>query len=279
MGFGGLGDKRGFTDYLKVLHTAPMEWIDIHAHLNMLEEGPEKALELAQEAGVKRIITIGTEPQDHQLVLDLAQKYYPQVYCTLGVHPHEGVVYTEEVGQFIEKHATAKEVVAIGEIGLDYYYNQSPVEDQKKAFRAQMAIAEKLGMPVQIHTRDADEDTVEILKEFKGKVTGVIHCFTGTEWLAMESLALGYNISISGVVTFKNADSLRETVKKVPLDRIHVETDAPFLAPVPKRGKKNTPAYVLHTAEFVSELKGVSLETLCEQTRKNALKMFPKIQW
>lgn len=262
-----------------MFHTAPMEWIDIHAHLNMLEEGPEAALDHALQNGVKKVITIGTEPGDHGLVLELAQKYYPQVFCTLGVHPHEGIVYTDEVGQFIEKHATQKEVVAIGEIGLDYYYNQSPVEEQKSAFRKQMAIAQRLQMPVQIHTRDADQDTVEILKEFAGEVVGVIHCFTGTPWLAEQALALGYNISISGVVTFKNAESLREIVKMIPIDRIHVETDAPFLAPVPKRGKKNTPAFVLHTAEFVADLKGVSLETLCSQTRLNALKMFPKIIW
>jgi len=117
-------------------------------------------------------------------------------------------------------------------------------------------------MPVQIHTRDADEDTVEILKDFKGSVTGIIHCFTGTEWLAQQCLDLGYNISISGVVTFKNADSLRQIVKMIPMDRLHVETDSPFLAPVPMRGKKNTPAFVVHTAKFVADLKGVTEQEL-----------------
>lgn len=256
-----------------------MEWIDIHAHLNMLEEGVDAAIHNAQSVGVKKIITIGTDPADHPLVLDIARKYYPDVYCTLGVHPHDGKVYTEEVGKFIEAHAADREVVAVGEIGLDYYYNQSPVEDQKHAFRAQLEMAKRTGLPVEIHTRDAEADTIEILKEFKGDVRGVIHCFTGTEWLAKEALDVGFNISISGVVTFKNADSLRETVKMLPLDRIHVETDAPFLAPIPMRGKKNTPAYVLHTAEFVANLKGLSIETLCEQTKKNAQDMFPKIQW
>lgn len=256
-----------------------MEWIDIHAHLNMLEEGVETAIRNAQSAGVKKVITIGTEPEDHPVVLEIARKYYPDVYCTLGVHPHDGKAYTEAAGKFIEDHAHDREVVAVGEIGLDYYYNQSPIEDQKHAFRAQLAIAKRVGLPVEIHTRDAEEDTIEILKEFKGDVRGVIHCFTGTEWLAKQALDVGFNISISGVVTFKNADSLRSTVKMLPMDRIHVETDAPFLAPIPMRGKKNTPAYVLHTAEFVAHLKGVSLETLCEQTKKNALEMFPKIQW
>lgn len=257
----------------------PMEWIDIHAHLNMLEDGVEASLEKARQAGVKKVITIGTEPEDLALVLEIAQKNAPDVYCTLGIHPHEGKDYTPQAGEFIRAHAHDPAVVAVGEIGLDYYYDQSPREVQKQAFREQMKIAEEVGLPVQIHTRDADEDTVEILKEFNGRVKGVIHCFTGTELLAREALACGYNISISGVVTFKNADSLREIVKMVPLDRIHVETDAPFLAPVPMRGKKNTPAFVVHTAEFVARLKDVSLEQLCEQTRLNALKMFPKIQW
>ncbi|WP_373999106.1 TatD family hydrolase [Bdellovibrio bacteriovorus] len=256
-----------------------MEWIDIHAHLNMLEEGVEAAIANAKAAGVRKIITIGTEPGDHPIVLDIARKYYPDVYCTLGVHPHDGKVYTEEAGRFIEEHSSEPCVVAVGEIGLDYYYDQSPREQQKEAFRAQLEIAKRTKLPIEIHTRDAEEDTIEILKEFKGEVTGLVHCFTGTEWLAKQALDVGLNISISGVVTFKNADSLRATVKMLPLDRIHVETDAPFLAPIPMRGKKNTPAYVVHTAKFVAELKGISEEQLCEQTRINALKMFPKIKW
>ncbi|MFS4460883.1 TatD family hydrolase [Bdellovibrio sp. HCB2-146] len=256
-----------------------MEWIDVHAHLNMLEEGVEAAIENARQAGVKKIVTIGTEPGDHPIVLEIARKHYPNVFCTLGVHPHDGKVYTPEIGRYIEEHAKDPVVVAIGEIGLDYYYNQSPKEEQIEAFRAQLAIAERVGLPVEIHTRDAEEDTIRVLKEFKGRVKGIIHCFTGTRWLAEQALDLGFNISISGVVTFRNADDLRETVKMLPLDRIHVETDAPFLAPIPMRGKKNTPAFVVHTAKFVADLKGVTVEELCEQTRKNALAMFPKIQW
>ncbi|MEN0058328.1 MAG: TatD family hydrolase [Bdellovibrio sp.] len=256
-----------------------MEWIDIHAHLNMLEEGVEPALTAARASGVRKVITIGTDPADHPIVLDIARKYYPEVYCTLGVHPHDGSQYSEEVGAFIEAHAAEPCVVAVGEIGLDYYYNQSPEAEQKKAFRAQLEIAQRTGLPVEIHTRDAEEDTVEILKDFAGKVRGVIHCFTGTAWLAQQALDLGFNISISGVVTFKNAESLRAIVKSLPLERMHVETDAPFLAPVPMRGKKNTPAFVVHTAQFVADLKGISLEQLCTQTRLNALDMFPKVKW
>ena len=143
-----------------------------------------------------------------------------------------------------------------------------------------LKIAHELNLPVEIHTRDAEEDTIAIMNEFKDKVVGVIHCFTGTSWLASEALKLGYNISISGVVTFKNAQSLRDTVKDiVPLDRLHVETDAPFLAPVPMRGKVNTSAYVVHTAQVVADLKNVTLQQLSEQTKKNAKQMFKKLIW
>ncbi len=256
-----------------------MEWIDLHCHLDMMEDGAEKALENARAAGVRKVVTIGTEPADHDFVLKISEKYYPDVFCTLGVHPHQGSIYTDEAERFIEANLSRKEVVAVGEIGLDYYYNQSPQDQQKDAFRRQLEIAARHKMPVEIHTRDAEADTVEILKEFKGRVNGIIHCFTGTRWLADECLDLGFNISISGVVTFKNADELRSTVKALPLDRIHVETDAPFLAPVPMRGKKNQPAFVVHTAQFVADLKGVSTDKLCEITRQNALKMFPKIVW
>ncbi len=252
-------------------------WIDIHAHLDMLETLPEETVRIAQEAGVDRIITIGTEPSDHQQVLAIAQKFFPVVACTLGVHPHQGSMWTEEVGVFLEQNLNRPEVVAVGEIGLDYHYNQSPVEQQREAFRRQLDLAARFQMPVQIHTRDADQDTVEILNEFKGKVKGVIHCFTGTPWLAKHCLDLGYNISFSGVVTFKNAQELREICKTVPLDRMHVETDSPFLAPVPMRGRKNTPAYVVHTAEFVAQLKGITMQQLAQATSANARQLFPKL--
>lgn len=254
-----------------------MSLFDIHAHLDMMEESVEVTIQKAKEAGVTKIFTIGTEPADHAFVLETARKYYPDVVCTLGVHPHHGAIYTDEVGAFIEKNIQEKALVAIGEIGLDYYYTQSPVEAQKESFIKQMELAARHQMPVEIHTRDAELDTVEILKKFKGQVHGVIHCFTGTKWLAEQCLDLGYNISFSGVVTFKNAHELRETCRFVPLDRMHVETDAPFLTPVPLRGKKNVPAYVVHTARFVAELKGISFEELCRITSANARQLFPRL--
>jgi len=251
-------------------------WLDIHTHLNFLEEGPEAALELAQKRGVRSMITIGTEPNDLQVVLDLARKHYPKVLCTLGIHPHEAKLFTPDIEAFIRKEAVSKEVVAIGEIGLDYFYKHSDPEVQKEVFERQLQIAADLGLPVEIHTRDADEDTVAILNKFKGRVKGVLHCFTGTRWLAEQALDLGFNISISGVVTFKNADTLRDIVKSYPLDRIHVETDAPFLTPAPFRGVKNSPQYVVFTAQFVSELKQIPLPQLSAQLIKNAQAMFPK---
>lgn len=255
-----------------------MGWIDVHTHLNMLKDmSPQEALDQAEAAGVDRMITIGTEPGDFPIVMELAKRYFPRVGCTLGVHPHEGKVYTEEVGAFIDRHVAQPEVVAVGEIGLDYYYESSPKEAQGDAFRQQLEIAARHQMPVEIHTRDAEADTITILSEVKGRVRGIIHCFTGTMWLAREALDLGYDISLSGVVTFKNAHELREVAKYVPLDRLHVETDAPFLAPVPQRGKSNVPAFVVHTAQAVADIKGVSMEILQEATNTNARRMFPKL--
>lgn len=254
-------------------------WIDVHTHLDKLNVEPEEALEFCSKNGVERVITIGTEPEDHDIVLSLAKKFYPKVSCTIGVHPHEAKKYNDEVEESIAVKLGEKEVVAVGEIGLDYYYEHSDREKQKEAFRRQMDLAEKHHLPVEVHTRDAEEDTAEILQEYKGRVRGLLHCFTSSQWLADQALDVGWNISISGVVTFKNAQSLRDTVKTLPLDRIHVETDAPFLAPVPQRGQKNRPDFVIHTAAFVSELKGVTEEQLAEQTKKNALAMFPKLNW
>lgn len=257
-----------------------MGWIDVHTHLNFLKDTtPEEAIAAAAAAGVDRFITIGTEPKDHQVVLDLAEKHFPVVACTLGVHPHEAKLYTDEIEAFIDERLPRKDVVAVAEIGLDYYYNNSEPESQKAAFRRQLELARKHKMPVEIHTRDAEPDTQAILGEFKGEVTGLLHCFTGTKWLAEKALDLGLDISISGVVTFKSAEALRDVVRFVPLDRLHVETDAPFLAPIPMRGRSNVPAYVIHTAAFVADLKGIAVERLQEATVANARRLFPKLRF
>lgn len=252
-------------------------WTDVHTHLNFLELSPKEAVDVCKEHNVNRLITIGTEPADLPVVLELAQKFSPNVFCTLGIHPHEGKVYDIQVEQFLRENLTKPRVVAVGEIGLDYYYDNSPKPDQLDAFRKQMQLAEEFNLPVEIHTRDAEEDTIEILKEFKGKVKGIIHCFTGTQNLATHALDCGYNISFSGIVTFKNAQDLRDVCLNTPVERMHVETDAPFLSPVPMRGKKNQPDFVLWTAQFVAQLKGVELPEFCQQMKINADKMFPKL--
>jgi len=254
-------------------------WIDVHAHINMLEISKEEERELSLEAGVERVITIGTCPEDNPLVLSIAKNDYPRIHCTLGIHPHDAKLYDDEAEKFIRENASSKYVVAIGEMGLDYYYENSDRETQKRVFRRQVEMAIELDMPIEVHTRDAEEDTMSILGDYKGKVKGLIHCFTGTQELADFAIDIGFNVSISGVVTFKKADELRAIVKSLPLDRIHVETDSPFLAPMPLRGKTNIPSYVVHTAKVVAELKGVTEEELAEQTKLNAKKLFKKLNW
>lgn len=256
-------------------------FIDVHVHLDKLKTPFEDALTAAKSLGVDQVITIGTEPADHPVVLALSQKYFPQVACTLGVHPHESSLWNLGVGDWIRaayQGPGARGIVAIGEIGLDYYYNKSPREAQLQAFREQMNLALELNLPVEIHTRDADADCAMVLQEYRGRVRGLLHCFTSTMDLAKSALDCGFDISISGVVTFKNAVSLREIVRYIPLDRIHVETDAPFLAPVPMRGKSNIPEFVLHTAAAVAELKGISLDELSVATKANAYRLFPRLQ-
>lgn len=254
-----------------------MNWIDVHTHFNMLEASPRESLKQAIENGVDKMITIGTCEKDLPIVLNIAEELSPHVYCALGVHPHDAKDYNSSVEEFILNNLNHKRVVALGEMGLDYYYNNSDPETQKKVFKRQLEMAVEHDLPVEIHTRDAEEDTVEIIGSFGGKVRGLLHCFTGSRQLAEKAIELGLNISLSGVLTFKNAEDLREIAKVLPFDRIHVETDAPFLAPVPHRGKKNTPAYVSFVGEKLAELRGVTDQEVKEQTYKNAHNLFTKM--
>ncbi|MCO5113343.1 MAG: TatD family hydrolase [Bdellovibrionaceae bacterium] len=254
-----------------------MYWIDTHTHLDMLEQGAEAAIAHAESLNVRQFINIGTNADDHPRVLAVAQKFYPKVYCALGVHPHDAKDYAL-AQEFLKNNLDHKEVVAVGEIGLDYYYNHSSQTEQLAAFEQQLELAAEKNLPVEIHTRDAEAETIAMLKRYKDSVKGLLHCFTGTQWLADQALDIGFNISISGVVTFNKAEELRSVVKSVPLDRLHVETDAPFLAPVPLRGKKNEPAFMVHTAQKVADLKEVSLEELAKQVQINTQKLFPKIK-
>jgi TatD DNase family protein len=252
-------------------------WIDTHTHLNFLKERtPLEAIKEAKTKGIEQFINIGTNSEDHPVVLDLAKKH-PEVFCTLGVHPHDAKDF-KKAKDFMLKNLENDKVVAVGEIGLDFYYDNSPREEQRSVFLEQMEIAQDLRLPVQIHTRDAEPETIEVLKLFSGKVKGILHCFSGSRHLAEEALAHGFNLSFSGIVTFKSAEDLRATVKEVtPIDRIHVETDAPYLAPSPYRGKENHSALMINTAQLLADLKEVSLEDLGHQTMMNTKGLFTKI--
>ncbi len=248
-------------------------WTDVHTHLNMLDIPAELAVEEAQQAGVTQIITIGTEPDDWPLVMGFSKKF-AQVKGALGLHPHSAKLYSDEIEKQLKKVLDEKNIIACGEIGLDYHYEYSEREKQKEAFYRQMVLAKEKKLPVEIHTRSAEEDTVAILKQFSGSVRGLLHCFSGTWNLARAALDLGFNISFSGIITFKKAEELREVCQKVPLDRLHLETDAPYLAPVPHRGKQNKPAWVVHTAQVVANLHKVSLEDLSQKTQSNYNDLF-----
>ena len=245
-------------------------WVDVHTHLHMLKD-PEKAVETALQSGVQKIMTIGTSAEDWDQVLADIKKF--SVFGALGQHPHSAKDYNDASEEKLKRDLKNENIKALGEIGLDYYYKNSDPQVQQTVFRRQMAVAEKLGLSVEIHTRDAEEDTIKILKEHP-KVQGLLHCFTGSYDMAKKALDIGYNISFSGIITFKKADDLRSVCEKVPIDRLHIETDAPYLAPAPYRGKENQPAWILHTAETVARLHKVSIDKLREQTWENACKLF-----
>lgn len=253
-------------------------WIDTHTHLNLLKERtPEEAIELAKKEGISRFINIGTNSKDHPIVLGLAEQF-EEVYCTLGVHPHDAEDFVN-AKDFMLKNLIHPKVVAVGEIGLDFFYDKAPRKLQMKVFREQMAIAEEHNLPVQIHTRDAEDETIQVLKDFEGRVKSLLHCFSSSRKLAEKGVEYGCHFSLSGILTFKRVNSLRESIQSVvPLDRIHMETDAPFLAPAPKRGKENHSALMIHTAEKVAELKGVSMEELRLASTENNLRLFPKLK-
>ena len=247
-------------------------WIDVHTHLHMIKQPLAEILKTAEECGVQKMISIGTHPSDWDAVINDCKKY--SIYGALGCHPHEARHYNEETEQQLKtKLQSIRNIIALGEIGLDYYYKHSQKDIQKEVFRKQLSLAQELGLPVEIHTRSAEEETILILKEFP-KLKGLLHCFTGSWDMAYQALNIGYNISFSGILTFKNAKDLRETCAKVPLSRLHVETDAPYLAPQIHRGKENQPAWMIHTAQMVAEIHKVCIEKVKDQTWKNACSLF-----
>jgi TatD DNase family protein len=253
--------------------------IDSHCHLDFPDFGPEldAVVARARRAGVGAMLTIGTKLRAFEGVRKIAERF-DDVWCSVGIHPHEAAEEPIDESTALVEHARHPRVVGIGETGLDYYYEHGPKADQVRNFRAHIAASRETGLPLIVHARDADDDLCQILEEETGQgaFPGLIHCFSSTAKLARTALDLGMLISISGIVTFKKAEELRAIVTDVPLDRLLVETDAPYLAPMPHRGKRNEPAFVAHTAATVARLKSVEPERLADATTENFFRLFNK---
>ncbi|NVJ91039.1 MAG: TatD family hydrolase [Methylocystaceae bacterium] len=253
--------------------------VDSHCHLDFpdFQEDFDAVLSRAEEAGIKTMMTICTHVTKFDQVHDIA-KAHDHIYCTVGIHPHNADSEPEVSVDDLVGWASNPKVIGLGETGLDYFYEHSPREIQQRQFRTHIEAARALDLPVIIHTRDAEEDTLAMIEEEMAKAPfkGLIHCFSASKEFAARMVDLGLYISISGIVTFKKADDLREAIKDVPLDRLLVETDAPYLAPIPKRGKRNEPAYTAFTAAKVAEVKGVDVETLAKATTDNFFTLFSK---
>lgn len=253
--------------------------IDSHCHLSFDDfKDIESVLQNAYKNGVDKFIAIG--PSDNlktsYIAVELANKY-DDIFATTGIHPHDASFYSNEIEKEIYEIAKNKKIIAIGETGLDYFYNHSPREVQIESFTKQIEIAVNLNLPVIIHTRDANEDTIEIISNAKAKYKNLkflFHCFSGNEELMKFGLENNIKFSFSGIITFKKSIALQEIVKKVPLSEIMVETDAPFLAPEPFRGKTNEPALVYYTAKKIAELKGIEFDEVAKITRQNTINFF-----
>jgi TatD DNase family protein len=253
--------------------------VDSHCHLDfdVFDEDRAETIQRARDAGVGTMVTICTRVTRFAEIRAIAEGD-DNIWCSVGIHPHqaeeEPVVTVEDL---VERAQHAK-VVGIGETGLDYYYDNSPRELQQSSFRTHIAAARETGLPLIVHTRDADDDMADILEDEMGKgaFPGVLHCFSSGRGLAERALDIGFYISLSGIVTFKNAEDLRDIAKDVPVDRILVETDSPFLAPIPNRGKRNEPSFVVDTAAKVAELKGVDNEALSIASTENFFRLFNK---
>jgi len=253
--------------------------VDSHCHLNypgLIEELPE-VLERARKAGVGAMVCICSRMGEFAAIQAIAEDN-PDIYCSVGVHPHDSGNEAPIELHALIKAAEHPKVVGIGETGLDFYYDSSPRDAQETNFRTHIAAARETKLPLIVHTRDADARTVEILTEEyeKGPFPGLIHCFTAGPELAESVIKLGFYISLSGIITFKNAEDLRETIKRLPLDRILIETDSPFLAPIPRRGKRNEPSFVVHTAERAAELFGIAADDLARTTTENFFRLFTR---
>ena len=252
--------------------------IDSHCHLNYASLGDDVpgVLARARAAGVGGFLAISCRESEWEGVIAIATAN-DGVWASVGIHPHEADEHPDTDAATLIAAAAHPKVIAIGETGLDYYYDKSDRGRQQNSFRSHIQAARATGLPLIVHTRDAEADTLALLQEpGEGQLTGVIHCFTASQAFADEALALGFYISLSGIVTFKNARGLAETAKTIPTDRLLVETDSPYLAPVPMRGKTCEPAFVAHTARFLSQLRGVSEAELAASTTANFHALFAK---
>jgi TatD DNase family protein len=254
--------------------------VDSHCHLDFPDFAPEldAVVARASAAGIGHMVTISTRVRRHAQVLAIAERF-PNVTCSVGTHPHHAHEELDITAADLIERARHPKIVAIGEAGLDYHYDNSPRAAQEQGFRTHIATARATGLPLVIHSREADDDTARILEEESGKgaFPAVLHCFTGGPELARRALALGSYISFTGIVTFKNSGALREIAKSVPADRFLVETDAPYLAPLPYRGKRNEPAYVAEVAKVLAAVRGVTPEEIARQTTGNFFKLFAKV--
>ena len=247
---------------------------DTHAHMNdpAFDEDRESVLLGLREKGVAYMMNVGCCRDSSRDCVAMAEKY-PFVYASVGTHPDAADEVNEEVLEEFRKLAAHPKVLAIGEIGLDYYYETIPREVQQKAFRMQMALAKELSMPVIVHERNAHDDGMRIVKEYRG-VTGVFHCYSGSAEMARQLVDMGWYIGFTGVLTFKNARKAVETAERIPLERIVLETDCPFMAPEPFRGKRNDPGYLYRMAERLAEIRGISVEEVHEITTQNAKQLY-----
>lgn len=253
--------------------------VDSHCHLDYadFEADRDALISRAHASGVGMMVTISTKFSEADKIIAIASQH-ANIVCSVGTHPHEAGRETQVAAEHIAKKAIHPKVVGIGETGLDYFYDHSAIEKQKQSFIAHIEASRLTQLPLIVHARDADIDTAQILEDQmkQGTFPGLIHCFTAGPDLAKRALDMGFYISISGIATFKNAQNLRDVIKTVPLDRLLVETDAPYLAPMPHRGKRNEPSFVKHTAACLAELLDVSEEAFAEQTTENFFRLFTK---
>jgi len=249
---------------------------ETHCHLDYLKDRTNgETIALSQEKGINKFITISVSPDNLDRVIEIA-KEHEDVYCTQGLHPHEAKFWNDEVESKILNNLSYEKVVAIGEIGLDFHYNNSPKEKQMKAFKRQLQIASEKNLPVVIHSRDADPETIAVLEEMapKLKKKGVIHSFTSGPELAKKAIELGFCLGFNGIITFKNAQEVRDIVALTPIDRILLETDSPFLTPTPYRGQENGPHFLPFIAEKIAEINGISINEALQKTYQNSSDLF-----